>query len=321
MRLVIDTDTASDDAVALMLALAEPAVTVDAITVVAGNVPLPLAVRNAIVTCDIMDRTDVPIYAGRAAPILRRLETAQDVHGADGMGGAILPPPSRDANAEHAVNALVRLANTEPGARTLVTLGPLSNVATGLLVDPDLLGKFAHVWCMYGVADAMGNASPSAEFNVWADPESAQIVLDHAQPGQLTFVGWDVSRKYAVITPAEQDALVALGTVRADFVQQINLAVAAFCRHVTGLAGYDLPDPITMAVVLRPDLIRASELTAVEVVSKGPARGTLLIDRRPGTRAAANVRLVTEVDEAGFKTMLHEMCSGGPRGTIAAASR
>ena len=321
MRLVIDTDTASDDAVALMLALAEPSVTVEAITVVAGNVPLPLAVRNAIVTCDVMDRADVPIYAGRAAPILRRLQSAQDVHGADGMGGAVLPPPSREAEHEHAVGALIRLASTEPGARTLVTLGPLSNVATALLVDPELLGKFAHVWCMYGVADAMGNASPSAEFNVWADPESAQIVLDHAQPGQLTFVGWDVSRKYAVITPTEQDALVALGTVRADFVHRINVAVDHFCRQVTGLAGYDLPDPITMAAALRPELIKGWEMAAVEVVSKGPARGTLLVDRRPGARATPNIRLVTEVDEAGFKAMLHELCRGGPTGTIAAINR
>jgi purine nucleosidase len=162
MRLVIDTDTASDDAVALMLALAEPGVTVDAITVVAGNVPLPQAVRNAIVTCDVMGRPDVPVLAGRPGPIMRSLDTAQDVHGANGMGDVVLPEPSRAPSDEHAVTALVRLANEAPGTRTLVTLGPLSNLATALLLDPDLLGKWAHVWCMYGVADAAGNASPSA---------------------------------------------------------------------------------------------------------------------------------------------------------------
>ena len=312
MRLVIDTDTASDDAVALMLALAEPGVQVEAITVVAGNVPLPQAVVNALVTCDVMGRPDVPVHAGRPGPLMRPLDTAQDVHGANGMGGVDLPAPSREAHAEHGVNALVRLAGEAPGERTLVTLGPLSNLATALLLDPDLLGRWAHVWCMYGVADALGNASPSAEYNVWADPEAARIVLSHAEPGQVTFVGWDVSRRFAVIRPHEQDALAALGTVRGHFVNGINASVDAFCRAITGLGGYDLPDPITMAVALRPSLITASEDAAVDVISNGPGRGTLMIDRRPGARPAPNVRLVTGVDEAGFKAMLTGMCKGGP---------
>ena len=311
MRLVIDTDTASDDAVALMLALAEPGVTVDAITVVAGNVPLPQGVRNAIITCDVMGRTDVPVYAGRPGPLMRSLDTAQDVHGANGMGDIPLPTPSRDAEPEHGVLALVRLAAEAPGERTLVTLGPLSNVATALLLDPDLLGRWAHVWCMYGVSDAVGNASPSAEYNVWADPEAARIVLAHAEAGQVTFVGWDVSRRYAVIRPHAQDELLALGTLRGRFVNEINASVDRFCRAVTGLGGYDLPDPITMAAALRPGLITASEGAAVDVISNGPGRGTLTVDRRPGVRAAPNVRLVTAVDEAGFKAMLREMCTGG----------
>ena len=311
MRLVIDTDTASDDAVALMLALAEPGVTVDAITVVAGNVPLPQAVINALVTCDVMGQTDVPVHVGRPGPIMRPLDTAQDVHGSNGMGDIDLPTPSRGAHAEHAVNALVRLANDAPGTRTLVTLGPLSNIATALLLDPDLLGKWEHVWCMYGVADATGNVSPSAEYNVWADPEAARVVLDHAEPGQVTFVGWDVSRHYAVMTASDQAALRAVGTDRAAFVNDINAAVAHFCEEVTGLPGYDLPDPITMAAALRPQLITASEDAAVSVISNGPGRGTLLIDRRPGARPAPNVRLVTAVDEAGFKAMVLDMAAGG----------
>lgn len=308
MRLVIDTDTASDDAVALMLALAEPGVTVDAITVVAGNVPLNQAVTNALVTCDVMGRADVPVYPGRPGPILRALDTAQDVHGANGMGDIELPVPSRAPDAEHGVAALVRLAAEAPGERTLVTLGPLSNLATALLLDPDLLGRWAHVWCMYGVADAAGNSSATAEYNVWADPEAARVVLAHAEPGQVTFVGWDVSRKFAVMRRDDQDALAALDTPRARFVNEINAAVNEFCLGITGLEGYDLPDPIAMACALRPDLVTESEEAAVEVISNGPGRGTLMIDRRPGARPAPNVRLVTAVDEAGFKRMLHDMC-------------
>jgi len=315
MRLVIDTDTASDDAVALMLALAEPGVTVEAITVVAGNVPLPQAVVNALVTCDLMGRPDVPVHAGRPGPIMRPLDTAQDVHGSNGMGDIDLPTPSRPADDEHGVVALIRLANEAPGQRTLVTLGPLSNIATALLLDPDLLGKWEHVWCMYGVADAQGNMSPTAEYNVWADPEAARIVLAHAEPGQVTFVGWDVSRKYAVMTATDQEALRAVHTDRAAFVNEINAAVAHFCEVVTGLPGYDLPDPVAMAAALRPGLITASEDAAVTVISNGPGRGTLLIDRRPGARPAPNVRLVTAVDEGGFMALVLQLAAGGRPGT------
>ena len=282
LRLVIDTDTASDDAVALMLALADTSALVDAITVVAGNVPLPLAVRNALVTCDLMERTDVPVHAGCAKPLVRALETAQDVHGPDGMGGAILPVPSRGVADEHAVLALLRLAAEAPGERTLVTLGPLTNVAAALLVDPLLLTKFRHTWCMAGVSDANGNVTGSAEYNVRADPEACAIVLEAATPELVTFVGWDVSRKHAVVLPADQERLVALGTRRADFVQRINLAVDLYCRTVTGLSGYDLPDPITMAAALRPGLVTATETAAVVVALDGLGRGTLVVDRRPG---------------------------------------
>jgi purine nucleosidase len=139
------------------------------------------------------------------------------------------------------------------------------------------------------------------------------VVLAHAEAGQVTFVGWDVSRRFAVMRDDDQAALEALGTVRAHFVNDINAAVARFCRAITGLSGYDLPDPIALAVALRPGLITEAEDAAVEVISNGPGRGTLLVDRRPGARAVPNVRLVTGVDEAGFKDMLRAMCAGGAR--------
>jgi purine nucleosidase len=311
LRLVIDTDTASDDAVALMLALADPLVSIDAITVVAGNVPLPLAVRNALVTCDVMGRPDVPVHAGCAHPLTRPLETAQDVHGPDGMGGTVLPEPSRSVTDEHAVLALLRLAADAPGERTLITLGPLTNVAAALTIDPDLLTKFDHTWCMAGVSDANGNVTGSAEFNVWADPEACRIVLRAASPERVTFVGWDVSRKHAVLRPHEQARLVALGTQRADFVQRINVAVDHYCRTVTGLPGYDLPDPITVAAVLHPELVTATEIAHVIVALDDVGRGTLVIDRRPGAPAAPNLRLVTAMDGVGFIDLLLEMCAGG----------
>ncbi|MER6950187.1 nucleoside hydrolase [Nonomuraea sp. NPDC000554] len=305
MRLVIDTDTASDDAVALMLAIATPGTQVEAITTVAGNVPLPQATANALVTTEFMG-ADIPVYAGRPGPLLRPAATAQHVHGPDGMSGVALPAPARSPRPEHAVETLVRLARENPRELTLVTLGPLSNVATALLVEPDLLRLYDRVYCMAGAPDGHGNISAVAEYNVWADPEAAAVVL--AAPGDVTFVGWNVSRQSAVFTDADQARLRRMGTPRADFLLDVNAAVADWCRTVTGLDGFDLPDPVAMAVALRPDLVLRSERLHAAVATGDESRGLLMIDRR---RAAPppNVTIVWDVDTAAFKADIDRLCA------------
>jgi purine nucleosidase len=300
--LVIDTDTASDDAVALLIAARHPDVAIRAVTTVAGNVPLPLATHNAIVTLDMAGAPPVPVHAGLDAPLVRTLQTAQDVHGADGMGGvgAALPAPSRPASAGHAVDALRRIVDEEPGQHTLVTLGPLSNIATAILLEPQLLEGFVAVYCMAGAFDGVGNVDLVGEFNVWADPEAAQIVLD--APGNKTFVGWDMSWRYAVVSAAEQAELRAAGPLGA-FVVDINAAVDAFCHSITGLDGFDLPDPITMAVAIDPSVARATAPAHVRVGMDAITRGGTLVDRRP-VAPPPNCTIVTEADEAAFKRML-----------------
>lgn len=305
MRLVIDTDVGSDDAVALMLALAEPGVQVEAITTVAGNVPLEQATTNALLTLDVMGAR-VPVHPGRPGPLRRDLQTAQQVHGEDGMGDAGWPAPTGRPSDEHAVDVLLRLANSHPGELTLVTLAPLSNVATAVLRDPELLHKFRDVYCMAGVPDAHGNVSESAEYNVWADPEAADIVL---RAGRLpTFIGWNVSRTDAVITPDDQRRLAALGTRRARFLLDANATVRQWCEEVTGLNGFDLPDPIAMAVALRPSLVQESERAHVRVGMTDEARGVMFVDRRVAA-PPANAEFVMKTDSAAFKDMLFELCA------------
>ncbi|WP_433190636.1 nucleoside hydrolase [Actinoallomurus sp. CA-150999] len=308
LRLVIDTDTASDDAVALLLACAEPMTEIEAVTTVAGNVPLDMATRNALIALDIGGRGDVPVYPGCERPLRRPLETAQHVHGVDGMGDVGLPDPARSAQSAHAVERLLELARSRPGELTLVTLGPLTNVAAALVRDRDLLRRFRHVYSMAGAADAHGNVSPVAEFNVWADPEAAAIVLDAGGP--ITFVGWDVSRRYAVMDADDQARLLAMGTVRADFAHRINRSVAEWAATVTGLKGYDLPDPVAMAVALRPKITRETERVHATVAVGDEARGALLVDRRANA-PAANVDLVRVVDSSAFKEMLFGACADG----------
>jgi purine nucleosidase len=301
--IVIDTDTASDDAIALVLAVREPSVDVRAVTVVAGNVPLDLAVRNAIVTLDLAGGADIPVHAGRDRPLARPLDTAQFVHGADGMGGATLPAPSRQATSADAVGALLDIAAGEPGRHDLVTLGPLTNIAAALERDPELLTKFGHTYLMAGSPDGVGNVDALGEYNVWADPEAATAVF--AAPGTKTMIGWNISRTFAVMNNDEQAALAAVGPL-GKFAIDINGDVEQYCLD-TGLAGFDLPDPIAMAVALDESIILETTEEWLVVGLDGPTRGCTIPDRRFG-RPDPNIRVLWSVDEAAFKQRLLTAC-------------
>jgi purine nucleosidase len=301
--IVIDTDTASDDAIALVLAVREPSVDVRAVTVVAGNVPLDLAVRNAIITLDLAGGADIPVHAGRDRPLVRPLDTAQFVHGADGMGGALLPEPSRGATSADAVGALLDIAASEPGRHDLVTLGPLTNVAAALASDPELLTKFGHTYLMAGSPDGVGNVDALGEYNVWADPEAATAVF--AAPGAKTMIGWNISRTFAVMNAEEQVELAAVGPL-GRFAIDINGDVEQYCLD-TGLAGFDLPDPIAMAVALDESIIVDATDEWLVVGLDGPTRGCTIPDRRFG-RPDPNIRVLWSVDEAAFKQRLLTAC-------------
>ena len=302
--IVIDTDTASDDAIALVLAVREPSVDVRAVTVVAGNVPLDLAVRNAVVTLDLAGGGDIPLHAGRDRPLVRPLDTAQFVHGQDGMAGADLPEPSRSATSTDAVGELLRIATDEPGRHDLVTLGPLTNIAAALERDPEFLTKFGHIYLMAGSPDGVGNVDALGEYNVWADPEAATAVF--AAPGAKTMIGWNISRTFAVMTAAEQTALAAVGPL-GRFAIDINGDVEQYCLD-TGLAGFDLPDPIAMAVALDESIIIDATDEWLVVGLDGPTRGCTIPDRRHG-RPDPNIRVLWSVDEAAFKQRLLTACT------------
>ena len=172
---LIDTDTASDDAVAIIMALAAPDVRVLGLTTVAGNVGLEQATRNALLTAEICN-SDVPVFAGAAEPLTRAHEHAHWFHGADGLGDHGYPAPKRKPEREHAVDAILRLADAEPGL-TLVTLGPLTNIALALARDPSLAGRIGRCVVMGGAPCCEGNVTPAAEYNIWVDPEAARTVF------------------------------------------------------------------------------------------------------------------------------------------------
>lgn len=301
---VIDTDTASDDSVALLLALTDPSVKVRAVTVVAGNVPIDLAVRNALATIALVPGAErVPTYAGLAHPLIRRLETAQNVHGADGMGGYALPAAKSIVDDTHAVDALRRIASEESGEHELITLGPLSNIAAALLVDPLLLTKFRRTTMMLGAPDGVGNVSVLGEFNAWADPEAAAIVM--AASGAKTMVGWNISRLFAVVNPTLRDEIRQSGPL-GEFAVGINVDVDHYARIESGLAGFDLPDPIALAIAIDPALATKTTFEHVSISCDPATRGQTFVDRRH-TASPANCTIVWEADELAFRAKLLRM--------------
>ncbi len=305
-RIVIDTDTGSDDAVALMLAADDASVTIEAITTVAGNVPLDLATRNALITLELMGSGHVPVYEGCDRPLLRPLETAQWVHGEDGMGDIGLPAPSGSPREGHAIDVLRELSLAHPGELTLVTLGPLTNIAGALVRDPQLLTRYEHTYIMGGAPDGVGNVTAVAEYNVWADPEAAAMTL--AAPGVKTIVGWDVSRRFAVVGPRQRAILEDIGSDRARFALDINGVLDRVAREYNGLEGFDLPDPVTMAVAIDPSLTVESSRVYMGVATAEETRGFTFVDLRRSEAPPPNVTVVEKVDEEAFMRRVYDMC-------------
>ena len=251
-KILIDTDTASDDAVALMMALRHPDIDIKAITVVAGNVPTKQGVQNALYTVELCGKS-VPVYAGLAKPLVVELHTAQDTHGNDGMGDIGLDLSGRKPAEGHAVQVILDTVHANSGDIDLVTLGPLTNVAVALTLDPTLATQINHCYIMGGTSDNFGNVTAVAEYNIWADPESARIVFESGM--QTTMIGWDISRKYAVFEEKDVAEIKAFKTPLADFTVDIQGTVLEMVTTELGLSGFDFPDPIAMAVALDNDVM------------------------------------------------------------------
>jgi len=263
--MIVDTDTASDDAIALIMALREPAVEVVAITVVAGNVPLAQASRNARYTVELCG-ADVPVHEGAERPLAREPHTATFFHGQDGLGDRGYPPPKRAAASRDATTALVEAVRAQPGI-VLVTLGPLTNVALALAEAPDITSKVGRCVVMGGAACTVGNVTPAAEYNVWCDPEAARACFRSGLP--IEMVGWELSRGSANLDDADIARCLALGTERARFAVESNAVALEVNRSLLGGPGISLPDPVAMAVALDPGVVTRKSRHAVDVECDG----------------------------------------------------
>lgn len=295
-KILIDTDTASDDAVALMMALRSPDVRVLAITTVAGNVSVEQGTRNALFTAELCG-SSVPVFSGAAAPLVRPLEDAVWFHGRDGLGDHGYRPAAQAAEDRFAVDAMVRIFQANPGIE-VITLGPLTNLALALRQWPPLAMNVSRCVVMGGALCCEGNVTPAAEYNFWADPEAAQIVLRSQLPIEL--VGWQLSRGAAVVNGREIEDILALQTKFAEFAIRSNDVAAKAYRTQTGEEGIALPDPTAMAILLDPALALVSSDHYMDVqVDSGITRGMSVVDRLGVAEDARNRAAWSEVLERG----------------------
>jgi purine nucleosidase len=272
---LIDTDTASDDAVAIIMALRAPDVRVIAITTVAGNVDVQQSTRNALYTAELCG-SDVPVYTGADKPLLRRYENATWFHGRDGLGDHGYPPPHRAAGKLHAVDAIIEAVEANPGI-VIVTLAPLTNLALAVAKRPDIVSKVGRCIVMGGAPCCEGNVTPAAEYNIWVDPEAARIVMLSGLPIEL--VGWHLSRGDSVVGESDIAQIQKLNTSLAHFAIESNSHARTAYKIQTGEDGISLPDPVAMCIALDPTVGTEWSDHYVEVETQSElTRGMTVVD-------------------------------------------
>jgi purine nucleosidase len=303
---IIDTDTAQDDCITILLALLDPAADLRAITMVAGNVGFDQQVANAHLTLNVAGRLgQVPVHLGCRRPMLREWESAEDVHG-DGSGGLSMDAAGVEMAGEHAVNALLRLTAEAPGELSIVAIGPLTNLAMAVVMDPGFAGRVKSLYVMGGSNNGRGNITPSAEFNFYVDPEAAQVVLD-AGFADLRIVPWaPLTLRDATFARPDYDRLCALGTPLSRFFQRMCDATIDYDESV-GVNGSTHPDSLTMAVLLHPELVQAQAGYRVDVETSSALTRGMSTMAWGKFGLVPNAQVVEAVDSAAFFEVLRRL--------------
>ena len=307
-KVIIDCDPGQDDAVALFLALSSPdEIDVVAVTTVAGNVPLALTQRNARMMCDIAQRTDIPVFAGCERPMVVDPITAEYIHGTTGIDGVDVFEPETPLQDAHAVDFIIdTLLGANKGSVTLIPTGPMTNIATAIQREPRVLAGIDRIVSMGGAMREGGNRSPSAEFNVLADPHAAEIVYQAGVP--VTAMGLDVTHQ--VLSTRERVARIR--DIGNDVAEATAGMLGFFHRYDTkkyGSEGAPLHDPCTVAWLLRPDLFE-TKLCNVSVEKDSKLTlGHTSVDFWYVTDRPPNVEWTYQVDADGFYDLLVERLS------------
>jgi purine nucleosidase len=299
MNVIFDTDPSPDDAVAFLAALASPEqLQVLAITTVAGNVPVALTAKNALKALELAKRSDIPVYAGATAPLIRRLVTAEHVHGRTGFDGYDLPEPKTSLRPEFAPDAIVELVMSRPaGAVTLCCLAPLTNVALAMAREPKLAEHLAGIVLMGGSLAEGGNITPAAEFNFYVDPDAAARVF--ASGAAITMIPLDCTHQ-ALITDERLEILRSAGTPVGTAFYHLLEFNKRFDRAKYGWAGGPLHDATVTAYLLAPELF-AGRFVRVDIECLSDLTlGASIIDWWGVSGKPVNATVLRSVDADGY---------------------
>ena len=304
-KTIIDTDPGQDDAVAILLALASPEeIEVLGIVAVAGNVPLDLTQKNARIVCELAEKPDVLVYAGCDKPLGRPLVTAEHVHGKTGLDGPILPDPTMPLQDQHGVDFIIdTLRNEVARTVTLCVLGPLTNIATAFEKAPDIVDRVQQVILMGGAYFQVGNITPTAEFNIYVDPQAADIVFKSGV--DIVVMPLDVTHKALVTTP-RNDAFRALGTPAGIAVAQMTDFFERFDKEKYGSTGAPLHDPCVTAYLIAPELFQGRHINVEIEVDSELTMGMTVADWWGVTDRPANATFIGDLDSDGFFALLVE---------------
>lgn len=303
-QLILDMDLGIDDALAVLYLAAQPDLDIVAAGSVHGNTPADFAAGNLLRVLALAGRADVPVALGASRPLVRELHLGAEVHGADGLGDTVAGPAPGAVTGESAPEQLVRLAREAPGRYDVLATGPLTNLAIALMLEPALPRLVRAVTVMGGAATVPGNMSPTAEANIWHDPEAARLVFE--APWPVTMVGLDVTTQTLLDEAAVATiAAAAPHSERARFVTAILRCYLDFYERITGRRACSLHDPSAAAVYADPSLATTVLEADVTVACADDARGTTIVDRRAGggpveTPRAPATRVVLGLDAGRF---------------------
>ncbi len=303
-KIIIDTDPGQDDAFAMLLAFGSPELTVLGICAVAGNVPLSLTERNTRIICELAGKPEVQVFAGCDRPMTRKLVTAEHVHGKTGLDGPTLPDPSMPLQAQHGVDFIIETLRSEAsGTVTLCALGPLTNIATAFVKAPDIIGRVQQIVLMGGAYFEVGNITPAAEFNIYVDPQAAELVFKSGV--NLVVMPLDMTHK-VVTTRKRVEAFRAMGTEVGRMAAEWADFFERFDMEKYGSEGAPLHDPTVIAYLLKPELFKGRHINVEIETGSELTMGMTVADWWGVTGRPANALFIGSVDADGFFDLLTE---------------
>jgi purine nucleosidase len=304
-KIIIDTDPGQDDAVAILLALGSPAeIEVLGIVAVAGNVGVNQNAHNALQVVELSGKTDIPVYVGCDGPMRRKLVTAEYVHGKTGLDGPTLPAPKIKLREQHGVDFIIDTLRREPPKTvTLCALGPLTNLGMAFIKAPDVKDRIQEIVLMGGGLFEGGNVTPAAEFNIYVDPEAADVVFHSGVP--ITQVPLDVTH-FMLSTKARNERFRALGNRTGVATAEMMEFFERFDEQKYGWDGGPLHDPCVIAYLLKPELFKGRHVNVAIETGSELTRGMTVVDYWGVTGRVKNVNYLRSGDADGFFELLFE---------------